>query len=88
MALGASRGRLWWVMMRTKIAQIAIGLGLGLAAAFALLGLMGGLLVGRFGQDPLTLAVSAGFLLIVSVISMLWPVWRATSRSPVVALRV
>jgi putative ABC transport system permease protein len=87
MALGASRGRLWWVMMRTKIAQVAIGLGLGLAAAFALLGLMGGLLVGRFGQDPLTLAVSAGFLLIVSVISMLWPVWRATSRSPVVALR-
>ena len=60
---------------------------LGLAAAFVLLGLMGGLLVGRFGQDPLTLAVSAGFLLVVSVISMLWPIWRATSRSPVAALR-
>ena len=87
MALGAPAGWLWWVMMRTKIAQVAIGLGLGLAAAFVLLGLMGGLLVGRFGQDPLTLAASGGFLLVISVGSMLWPIWRATSRSPVVALR-
>jgi putative ABC transport system permease protein len=87
MALGAPRTRLWWTMMGSKIAQVAIGIGLGLAAAFMLLGLMGSLLVGRFGQDPLTLAASAGFLLVVSVISMLWPVWRATSRNPVAALR-
>ena len=87
MALGAPRARLWWTMMGPKIAQVAIGLVVGLAAAFVLLGLMGGLLVGRFGQDPLTLAASGGFLLAVAVVSMLWPIWRATSRSPVVALR-
>jgi hypothetical protein len=69
------------------IAQIALGLGVGIVAAFALLGLLGGLLVGRFGQDPLTLAVSAGFLFFVAMVSMLWPIWRATSRSPVIALR-
>ena len=60
---------------------------MGAAAAFLLLRLMGGLLVGRYGQDPVTLAVSAGFLLVASVTAMLWPIWRATSRSPVVALR-
>jgi putative ABC transport system permease protein len=87
MALGAPRARLWWTMMASRIAQVAIGLGVGVVAAFVLLGLMGGLLVGGFGQDPLTLAASGGFLFLVSVVSMLWPVWRATSRSPVVALR-
>jgi putative ABC transport system permease protein len=86
-ALGAPMSRLWWAMMRGKAAQIAIGLALGVLAAFVLLGLMGGLLVGRFGQDPVTLAASGGFLLIVSIISMLGPIWRATSGSPVDALR-
>jgi predicted permease len=87
LALGAPRGRLWFTMMGPKIVQIGIGLGIGMAAAFVLLGLMGGLMVGRFGRDPLTFVVSGTFLLVVSVLSMLWPVWRATSRSPVVALR-
>ena len=34
-----------------------------------------------------TLAASTVFLLIAAIASMLWPVWRATSRSPVAALR-
>ena len=38
MALGAPRARLWWTMMGPKIAQVAIGLVVGLAAAFVLLG--------------------------------------------------
>jgi putative ABC transport system permease protein len=87
MALGAPRARLWWTMMGSKIAQVSFGLSVGIVGAYVLLGLMGGLLVGRFGQDPFTFAVSAGFLLIAAVVSMLWPVWRATSRSPVIALR-
>ncbi|HEY0284209.1 MAG TPA: ABC transporter permease [Vicinamibacterales bacterium] len=87
MALGAPRGRLWWTMMGSKIAQVAFGLAVGVTAAFVLLGLMGGLLVGRFGQDPITFAVSGVFLLVMSVLAMLWPIWRATSRGPVAALR-
>ena len=86
-ALGAPRGHLWWTMMRSKVVQIGIGLSGGIVAAFLLLRLMGGLLVGRFGQDPVTLAASAGFLLAVSVLSMLPPIWRATSGDPVAALR-
>ena len=87
MALGASRDQLWWTLMRSKIAQVGLGIAVGVVAAFVLLGLMGGLLVGRFGQDPLTLAVSGGFLLVMAIASMLWPIWRATARSPVAALR-
>jgi putative ABC transport system permease protein len=87
MALGASRARLWWTMMAPKILQVTLGLGVGSAAAFVLLGLLGGLMVGRFGQDPMTLALSGGFLLVMAIASMLWPIWRATSRSPVAALR-
>ena len=86
-ALGAPRGHLWWTMMRSRFVQIGIGLSIGSVAAFLLLRLMGGMLVGRFGQDPATLGASAAFLLIVSIAAMLRPVWRATSGSPVEALR-
>lgn len=86
MALGARNSQLWWAMMRAKVAQVALGIIVGAVAAYLLLRLMGGLLVGRYGQDPITLAVSGGFLLIVAMVAMLWPVWRATSQSPVAAL--
>ncbi len=87
MALGAPRERLWWTMMRSKIVQIGMGLGMGVVVAFLLLRLMGGMLVGRFGEDPATLAASAGFLLVVAIVAMVRPMWRATSGSPVAALR-
>lgn len=87
MTLGARNSQLWWTMMRAKVAQVSLGILVGSVAAFLLLRLMGGLLVGQYGRDPLTFAVSAGFLLFVAVLAMLWPVWRATSRSPVAALR-
>jgi putative ABC transport system permease protein len=86
-ALGAPRGHLWWTMMRSRFVQIGIGLGVGSGAALLLLRLMGGMLVGRFGEDPVTLALSAGFLLTVTVIAMVLPIWRATSGNPVAALR-
>ena len=86
-ALGATRPQLWWTMIRAKIVQVGIGLMLGVVAAFMLLGLMGGLLVGRFGQDPLTFTSAAGFLLLISLIAMVWPIVRATTGNPVSALR-
>jgi putative ABC transport system permease protein len=87
MALGAPRPGLWWSMTRSRIAQVGMGLGIGSLAAFMLLGLMGGLLVGRFGQDPFTLTAAAGSLLLVSLIAMVYPIVRATTRNPVGALR-
>jgi ABC-type antimicrobial peptide transport system permease subunit len=87
MALGARRPRLWWTMLRSRIAQVGIGLTLGAVGAFVLLGLMGGLLVGRFGQDPLTLSAAVGFLLLISLLAMVWPIVRATAGNPVAALR-
>jgi putative ABC transport system permease protein len=87
MALGASTSRLWWTMIRPKVIQIGIGIVVGTASAFMLLGLMGGLLVGRFGQDRSTLSAGAVLLLVVAVLSMLWPVWRAASTNPVRSLR-
>ncbi len=87
MALGAPRGHLWWTMMRSKIVQLGCGLVAGVIAAILLIRLMGGMLVGQFGQDPVTLALSAGFLLAVALLAMLIPIRRATSGSPVAALR-
>jgi putative ABC transport system permease protein len=87
MALGAPRPRLWWTMIRRQIVQVGIGLSLGAVAAFVLLRLMGGLLVGRFGQDPLTFGATAVFLLVVSLTAVVWPIVRATGGNPVAALR-
>ncbi len=86
-ALGAPRGHLWWTMARGRAAQIVAGLAAGLVAAFLLLRLMGGLLVGRFGQDPVTLAASGALLLVVGVFAMFLPIWRASSGDAVQALR-
>ncbi len=87
MALGAQRPRLWWTMVRSRIAQVGIGLAVGAIGAFMLLGLMDGLLVGRFGQDALTLSAAVGFLLLIALLAMVWPIVRATAENPVAALR-
>jgi putative ABC transport system permease protein len=87
MALGAPRPRLWWTMIRGRIVQVGIGLSLGVVVAFVLLRLMGGLLVGRFGQDPLTFGAAAAFLLFMSLTAVVWPIVRATGGNPVAALR-
>ncbi len=66
MALGAPRARLWWTMMRSKIIQVAIGLGLGAGGGVLLLGLMGGLLVGQVRPGSRSRSPRArGFLLVV-----------------------
>jgi hypothetical protein len=86
-ALGATRAELAWTFVRPKLLQVGLGLAVGSITAFFLLGLMGGLLVGRFGQDGSTLLAGATFLTVAALASMLWPVFRATAANPVSALR-
>jgi len=87
MAIGAQPGEVAWMVLRRGLRQLATGLVLGLAAAWALSLVMADLLVEVRPGDPATLAGIALLLTIVSIAACLIPARRATRVDPVVALR-
>jgi putative ABC transport system permease protein len=88
MALGADRRRVSWLVMRRGVAQLAIGITLGLAGAYALSRVLAELLVrGVTAQDPVTFAAITGLLVLVALAACLIPAYRASRVDPLVALR-
>ena len=73
-------------VMRRGVLQLAIGLALGLGAAFAATGAMRSLLVGVEPSDPLTFIVTAIVLLAVGLVACWLPANRAATIPPVQAL--
>jgi putative ABC transport system permease protein len=87
MALGAQPGSVLWLVLRRALGQLAIGLPIGIAAAFGVGRLLQSLLVQTSARDPLTIAAIAILMVVVSVAACLWPARRATRLDPVSALR-
>jgi putative ABC transport system permease protein len=88
MALGADRRRVSWLVMRRGLAQLTIGLALGLAGAYALSRVLTELLVsGVTPQDPVTFAAITVLLSAVAIAACLIPAYRATRVDPLAALR-
>jgi hypothetical protein len=87
MALGAQSGQVVWLILRRVLVQLAIGLGLGIAGAFAVGQVLRSFLVQTSATDPVTLAGVAMVLLGVSIVACVRPAYRATRLDPVVALR-
>ena len=86
-ALGALRrdvlALVVWQGMRTSL----IGIGIGLASAYALTRLMVKLLFGVSATDPLTFLGIASLLALVALAACLVPARRAMSIDPMTALR-
>ena len=87
MALGAERGQLL---------RLLLGKGAALAAAGTVLGIAGGLGVGRLLRsqlhevspaDPLSVLVGTSVLVSVALASSFLPAWRASRADPAIALR-
>jgi putative ABC transport system permease protein len=87
MALGAQKSDILKLIFGQAMSLTMIGLGLGLAAAFALTRLMSGLLFGVSSTDPLTFLSLALFLAAVALIACYIPARRAIKVDPMIALR-
>ena len=87
MALGARPSDVIKLVVRDGLTLVMIGVGIGLAAAFALTRLMTTLLFGVTPTDAFTYATVALALILVALIACCIPARRATKVDPLVALR-
>ena len=87
MALGAGGGEVRGLVLRQATLLIALGIGIGLAGAFALSRVLESQLFGVSARDPLTFAGVAALLAAVAFTASYLPARRATSVDPIVALR-
>ena len=86
-ALGASRRTILRWVLRQGLVLIAVGVGTGLLAAFALMRLLRTLLFGVTTTDVVTYVALAAVLAIVALLACYIPARRATRIDPLVALR-
>jgi predicted permease len=91
MALGAHYSRILRMVLRQGIAQLALGLVLGIGLALTLASVAGSgiqtILFGVSARDPLTYAVVIAVISVVSLVATLVPARRATRVDPMIALR-
>ncbi len=86
-ALGASRPVVMHMVFAQGMTPMAIGLAIGLAAAFGVSRVLSGFLSGISATDPVTFLIVATVLLISAIIGCALPARRAVRVDPMEALR-
>ncbi len=87
MALGAARSRVLGLVVGQGMTLAAVGIAIGLVAAFALTRFLSNLLFSVGATDPGTFILVSAVLVAVALLATLIPALRATRVDPVVALR-
>jgi ABC-type antimicrobial peptide transport system permease subunit len=86
-ALGAGKGSIVELIVKRGIALVALGLAVGLLAAFGLTRLLEGMLFNTTPTDPTTFVSVSAFFSLVGLVACLIPAWRALRVDPVVVLQ-
>jgi predicted permease len=87
MALGATPGRIFKLVVGHGLRLSLIGIAVGMVAAFGLTRAMTSMLVGVKATDPVTFASIAVLFLIIAAIASGLPARRAAGLDPTIALR-
>jgi putative ABC transport system permease protein len=87
MALGAQRSQVAWLFLKQTLAQVSVGLGIGMIGAVAAGFGLQGILVDVTANQPIVLAAIAGFVTLVALAAAVLPARRASRLDPVTALR-
>jgi putative ABC transport system permease protein len=87
MALGAEPGRVLAMVLRQGLTLAALGLVIGLGIALVLGRFTASLLYGISGTDLTTFVVVPAILLLVAIVAILVPAFRAAHVEPTTALR-
>ena len=87
MALGAEGRQVSWMFLKRGLIQLAIGLSIGLSAAYGVSRVLRTLLVQITPTDPVTFAVITVLLSLTAIAACLIPARRATRIDPLIALR-
>jgi predicted permease len=87
MALGADRGAVLNLVLRSAFTRVALGLALGVPLAIGAGRLIAAQLYGVTFWDPVALGVAAGSLTLCAFVAALIPASRAASIPPMHALR-
>jgi len=87
MALGAARRDILGLVMWETLAMVFIGVALGVPATLAATRLVSSMLYGLKATDPLTIAMSAGVMIVVAALAGYLPARRASRVDPLAALR-
>jgi putative ABC transport system permease protein len=82
LALGAQASQISWLILRTGLIQLAIGLTLGLAAAYGVSQLLASLVAQIPAVDPVTFTAITLLLSVVMIVACLIPARRATRMDP------
>jgi putative ABC transport system permease protein len=87
MALGAERGHVLGMVVRTGLRLVVAGMALGIAISSVLGRVIGNQLVGVTAYDPATLAATMLLLMLTATVACWLPARRAARVNPTVALR-
>jgi macrolide transport system ATP-binding/permease protein len=87
MALGASAGNVWRMVLKQGVIITVIGMVLGLACAIGLSGVVASMLYGVSATDPLTFLMMTPLLSGVALAACYFPARRATKVDPVIAIK-
>ena len=87
LALGAQKGELKWMFVRSALALTAAGIAIGIGTAAVLMQLMKSLLFGISPLDPVTYITVPLVLAVSAVFASYFPARRAAAVDPVEALR-